>query len=281
MYIEGNEYPNLNKGYKTTVTMPFEISKRGNNTINIWDAGNYYDQYVCRGSMFCTETQMDGLYKIYNNQYDVSTAPTGRRGQSVTLTQCVETGFYPFTPAVDETSYLVWIDDIKNKGMVDEIGKIFEVEISFLWEFPTSGGANTISWNNPLATCNEGSLDFANLTDIRYPIDGFKIKKGHDVAVQNYKGSQFYGVNFDVEDTEWNEAEFELTLRQNMSSNLLYNLLNTYRGNTILIEGGDNYYIFGEDKGNVQFSVKMSNNEIEVVHQDHQTFNISLKVVKV
>lgn len=273
MKINGTDFPNLNKGYKTIITLPFEIETLGDNTISIWDAGNLYDQYMCKGTLILTATEMDSLFAIYNNT---------DRGDTVTLTDCISTGFFPFSPAVADTSYEVYIDNIKNKGMVDDIGKLFRVNVELLWKFPTAGGASTISWNNPLAYCKEGSLTFANYSDIRFPGDGFSIEKGHDVSIQNYKGAEFYGVTFDNKDTEWNLSEFSLVLRTNISSNIIYNLINTYRGNSIPIEGKDNYYIFGKDKGdNTLFSVKTNTNTLELKHVNHDNFELDIEVVKV
>lgn len=273
MKLNGVNYPNFDKGYKTEITFPFETSKLGNNKISTWDAGSYYDQYKCSGSVVLNATQVQNLFDLYNDS---------QRGNSITLTDCIATGFYPFSPAVADTSYTVYIDEIKNVGAVDVLGKRFKIELSFLWEFPSSGGASTISWNNPLSYCKEGSLTFANYSNIAFPESGFKIKKGHDVVNQNYKGNQFYGVNFPYKDNEWNQSIFELKLRTNLASNIIYNLVNTYRNNTIFIEGSNNYYIFGHDQGDAtQYSVKLYDPKIVIQHDTHEDFKIEIDVVKV
>lgn len=271
--VQNYDFPNFNYGYKTEIIFPFETSELGNKKISIRDYGTYYDKYRCRGKLILTETEVQNIYTIYNNT---------PRSSSVTLSECINSGFFPFSPAVAETSFTVYLDDIKNNGMVDEVGKLFEVELTFLWEFPESGGASNISWNNPLSYCKEGSLTFANITDMNYPNGGFKIKKGYDVVHQNYKGNKFYGVDFNNPTTQWNQAEFELRLRQNLTSNLIYNLVNTYRNNTILIEGAENYYIFGEDQGDsTQFSVKLNENVISIKHDAYDSFRITFDVVKI
>ena len=232
--------------------------------------------------MICTQAQIDALYKIYGTEYVAVANVTGNRGAYVTLTDCIETGFFPFTPATAETTYLVYITDVKNKGMSDDSGKLFKIELTFIWRFPNSGGASTISWNNPLTYCKEGALTFATYADLRFPQSGFKIKKGLDVAVQNYKGPKFYGVNFPTEDSEWNQSEFDLTMEENAASNLLYKLINTYRANSIFIEGGDNYYIFGEEQGdNTRFTVKMNDDTIKIKHKSFNAFEIGFDVVKI
>lgn len=276
MKINGTTFPNFNKGYTTEIKFPFSISKLGNNKINIWDAGSYYDQYKCKGKMVLTGAEMDSLFQIYSDTLY-------SRGNSVTLTECQSTGFYPFGPAVADTSYTVYIDDIKNKGMTDLVAKRFTVEVTFLWEFPTSGGASTISWNNPLTYCKRGSLEFANYTDVPFPENGFKIKKGLDVVNQNYKGSQFYGADFvNSEDYEWEESKFTLNLRTNLASNIIYNLVNTYRSNIIFLQGSNNYYAFGRDKGDTtRFSVKMNTDTIKIKHNNEEEFIIDFDVVKV
>jgi hypothetical protein len=272
MKINGTTFPNFNKGYTTEVKFPFSISKLGNNKISIWDAGNYYDQYKCSGKLVLTGAEMDSLFNIYNSS---------ARGQSVTLTECQSTGFYPFGPAVADTSFTVYIDDIKNRGMTDLVAKRFTVELTFLWEYPTSGGASTITWNNPLPYCKEGSLTFLNYTDVNFPGGGFKIKKGLGVVNQNPKGSQFYGVFFPILNNEWEESEFTLNLKNDLASNLIYNLINTYRSNTIFIEGGANYYIFGRDKGDeTQFSVKFNNDTLKIKHVNEEDFEVKFEVVK-
>lgn len=271
MKINGTDFPNFNYGYNTEIVFDFEISRLGNNKISIWDAGIFYDKYRCSGTLILTETQMNSLFAIYNNL---------NRGESVTLTDCVETGFYPFTTAVNETSYTVWIDEPKNKGMTDDIGKLFKIELSFLWEFPNLGGVSTITWNNPLPYCKEGSLKLLDNTDIVYPESGFKIKKGHDVYNDNYKGPVFYGVNFPTESSEYQRSEFNLKLRGNAASNLIYRLVNTYRGQIFYIEGGDNYYIFGLDKGdNTQFEVKLNDGKLKIQHTAYESFNIKFDIV--
>jgi len=273
MRLNGVDFPNFNWGYKTEIKFPFEISKLGNNKISIYDAGKYYDQYKCTGTMILTETQMGNLHAIYT---------ATKRGEVVALTECVNTGFYPFTCAVDEASYNVWIDDIKDKGMVDGIGKLFSVELTFLWEFPTAGGASDIAWHNPQTYCKEGSLSFATYSDIRFPESGFKPKKSVSVSVQGYKGATFTGVNFPTATEELERSEFDLTLREGITSNLLYKIINTYRGNSIFIEGSDNYYIFGRDQGDsTLFSVKMNSDTLKIKHNAFNDFSIGFDVVKI
>ena len=271
MKINGTTFPNFNKGYTTEVKFPFSISKLGNNKVSIWDAGSYYDQYKCKGKLVLSDTEMDSLFNIYNNT---------ARGQAVTLTECQSTGFYPFGTAVADTSFSVYIDKIKNRGMTDLVGKRFTVDLEFLWEFPTSGGASTITWNNPLSYCKRGSLKLLNYTDVAFPKDGFKIKKGLDVTNQNYKGSQFYGLSFPIINQEWEETEFSLRLRNNISSNLMYNLINTYRANTIYIEGADNYFIFGKDKADsTEYETKMNTDTLTIKHINEQEFEFKFNLV--
>lgn len=273
MKLNGVDYPNFNKGYKTEIKFPFEISKLGNNKISIWDAGSFYDQYKCSGSLILSESEKQGLYDLYNDS---------QRGNAITLTDCAATGFYPFTPAVADTSFTIYIDEINDKGSIDVLGKQFRVDLTFLWEFPSSGGATTITWNNPLSYCKEGNLTFLNYSDIRFPEANFKIKKGHDVVNQNYKGEQFYGVNFPYPTSEWNESTFELTLRTNIASNIIYNLINTYRNNSIFIQGSNDYYIFGEDQGdNTLFSVKLNDPLLTIKHDNHDDFKVEFNVVKI
>jgi len=273
MKISGTDFPNLNDGYKTTVMMDFEITRLGNNKIALRDYGSTYDKYQCKGSVFLDKTEVDALYDIYND--------TGR-GQVLTLTDCVETGFYPFTIAVDENSYDIILDEPKNRGMVDDAGKIFQVDLTFMWKFPLLGGVNNIQWNNPVPYCKEGNLEFASYTEIRFPKDGFDPKKGHDVYNQNNRGAVFYGVNFPTKDSEWNETEFSLNLRGDIASNLIYRILNTYRSNDIFIKGADNYFIFGADQGdNTQYTVKMNTGEVEIKHVEHEDFEIEFNLVKI
>ena len=42
------------------------------------------------------------------------------------------------------------------------------------------------------------------------------------------KGNQFYGVNFPFADSDWNESEFDLNLEEEIASNIIYKLINTY-----------------------------------------------------
>jgi hypothetical protein len=268
MKLNNVELPNPNKGYKTYIDMAFRGSLLGNGKWSNAESGQKYDRYSCKCKFEFTSTQMTTFYDFYNDSF---------RGLPILLTTANTTGFFPFSNAVKEPDlgYSVYITDVKALGMVDDSGKTFGVECVFIWAYP----AESIEWTALDANyCKDGSLTFAGYDEILYP--KFKPSQTNSVVAQNTAGGVVYGFGFDA-DSETNISKFTLDLQNVIASNIINRLVNIYRGNSIDIEGADNYFIFTLSEGyNISFTAKSRENVLKITHENEGSFLIDFDLVK-
>jgi hypothetical protein len=173
--------------------------------------------------------------------------------------------------------YPVYISSVKNKGAVDKLGTQFQVDITFVLAYDY-----VITWKDlDSGYCRLGNLEFADYTEIMAPQGGYKPKHILPVSVQTTHGGSVYGMNL-VTTHDEKTSGFTLELRDIIASNILNKLVNTYRKETITINGATNYFIFGEDSGDdTDFDVKLSKGKLTIKHKAHESHSIKIEVVKV
>ena len=109
------------------------------------------------------------------------------------LSETIENGFYPFTPAISTITGLdtpgmhaVYLSRPKNLGAADVMGKSFEVEFTFLLMY------TTILYRVVQDTYIEGGLSIGDgaiqVQGIRFPEGGFNIDKEYNVFPEITQG---------------------------------------------------------------------------------------------
>jgi len=241
----------------------------GNGKWSNSENGQKFDRYSCKCTFIFTQDEQNTFYNLYNG--------VSNRGDFLVLQVANSTGFFPFSPAIAEPigGYWVYVTDVKSKGMSDDMGKLFKTECTFIWAY----AAESIEWNalDP-NYCKDGSLTFAGYDKILYP--KFKPSQTNSVVTQNTAGGVVYGFTFD-KDNENNISKFTLNLQNVIASNIINRLVNVYRGNSIDIEGADNYFIFTLSEGdNTAFTAKSRKNVLKITHENEGSFLIDFDLVK-
>ena len=268
MKINNFEFVNPDYGYETLISMPFHISKLSSGQTSIRDEGVLYDKWSCaRCKTIVDRIEVEALFDIYNST---------SRGQAVSLTEAVSSGFIPFTPLLPElTGYSVYFDKVRNKGAVDVLAKRFEIEFDLILEY------DSLTYNPIIAdTCLDGNMVIGNsgleVEGIRYPMGGFKPSKSWDVYPVNTNGGNIAGSYYD-KSADSQSTSMTLLCTEKNCRNILYRLLYNFRGSEFKMTVPVNHFPFGYDYGDDStFCVKLTSGDIKVKHTGFNQFEIDL-----
>lgn len=265
------EIDNLDFGYQTNVEMALYTSRVGTGKINNYDDGMNCDSFMCRGRVVLNATDMATLFTFYSD--------TGR-GKEITLTETALTGFYPFTPALNEgTGFKVYLANVRNLGALDTMGKRFGVEITLLLAYEVETKPDFVGMRSD---CSEGGLILGEgaleVSGIRFPKGGFNPKKEYAVYPRITRGGAVYGTVYGA-DSEATDTRMTITCTEKTVGNILYRLIHNWRGTAFKMTVPAKHYPFGLDFGdNTSFDVKLTSGDVLVRHTRFNEFEITLDV---
>ena len=266
------EIDNPDFGYSTDIEMSLSSSRVGTGNINHYDEGFNLDTYRCvRCRCVMDSTDMEAFFNLYS---------TVGRGEELTLTETASTGFFPFSPALDEgDGFKVYLVNVQNKGAFDTMGKRFSVQFDLLLAYTIETKPAYIGIRSD---CVEGSLTLGEnaleITGIRFPRRGFVLSKDHNVFPHITNGGTVYGSEYGT-GSEANDTTMSIICTEKTVGNILYRLLHNWRANAFQMSVPAKYYPFGLDLGdNAQFMVKLLSGKIRVRHTKFNEFEIVLNV---
>jgi hypothetical protein len=293
MRINGYKFPNLDYGYETAIRMPFHFSKLGNGKISAYDEGPNCDIFVCKGSIVISGVEGNmsagplAAWSRFNVLVDVRVHGYNQ------LTECLTTGFYPFTPAILASGtnvtadlYYVRLNKVERKGSVDIYGRAFQASFELLFVRDDSDGNSDILIAPYQVNKTEGGLvvaskDGTRVSGLRFPPNGFSPSKEYNVFSQSMFGGNVETVAYGWEQVVVDEPKssaLTITATQFAASNLIKLLLTNIRSNIFTIITASNYHLFGNGSGS--FDVRLSSAEIRVRHARFDEFEISFNVVE-
>jgi len=228
--------------------------------VEFFDDGAVYDKISAIFTAIFDQAKLTELENFYNIDRD---------GDFTLLTNGAR-GFSLFSPAFgDEGDFLFKIKSLQQTGALNSSKyKHFRVRFEVLAISPLP------SYTAPL-TGDEGKIQIANVTGIRYPVSGFNPSVSFDVGAE----STALGVAYSNDWKEQNErSKFTLRLLQPKMARLLQSL-RVFRYSEMDLVVPSEVYPFGAKQGLFStFKVRMLNKSLVVKHIKNKRYELSLEL---
>lgn len=273
MIIDGVTYDNPNFGYVSEVMFPFTYCDVGDDTVQIFDAGEQYDRHRCRCELVFYDSD---AFKTFIEGY-TRVQTVGGRSRVLNLSACNSTGFYPFGYFIAEplAGYDVIMSEVLTEDKQDITGKFWKVSFTLSL---INEGLRTFT---PLSIVKaDGSLTFAGVSGLPYPPDGFKKDKSFDQRLDFMAGGFQFGMDINNGDDDRIDSEFTVILTDAQLNNLMQAIIQNYRGEAIPLTVPDSYSVFGIERSNsaVSRNVKLIDKVLKIKHISHNQFEVVFKI---
>jgi len=258
----------VNNGYKSTLTLPFDYADRTDSNVGIFDAGISYDYIETEMMLYMTAERIDQLISFFHAHM---------RTESVVFKAPESWGMYAFGPmfAVDK-EFTVVITNFQSLGQIDSPYLYHALKVSMVLSDMTS----ILSPATP--SCVEpGTISIAEVSNIRFPQGMFKPDDTYEYYTSTTLGGEVYQVTrSSAADKKY--TSFELYTGNAVGGQLIYKLMAITRANPFIMQVPKNSYPFGYEAGdNAGFLCKLISNNITMQHEEYQDWRIGLSLIKV
>lgn len=268
-------------GYRTMIEFPFTIGETDDNQRFIYDEGESFDMRSCEGDVILPISEQ----AAFNDLFRQPAASSGVRGQVITMELPTNSGFFPFGPDKGDAGlFTVIVEIVAFPTFGDVPFRYFKSRIKITTVSTTRGVPVSYPSYSLPAVVSEGGFTIGTVAGNRYPTSAFD-NKGSEYG--DFKtvteGNIAYPVDRSQNADTW-EAKFQMISNQPNAAAVIKYLSGTARGNAFSIAGDPdgNYYIFGKDKASVgAFTVKLTQESIEIIHENYDRFSYNLNLVYV
>jgi hypothetical protein len=249
-------------GYKSIIDLPFDIEKLDKGLYKVFDAGSTYDVRSCECTFELDSTDTDNLLTFIDT--------TSRGLSTATMELQNDSGFFPFGPDKGDTgTWTVALELLKDEGVGVAPYLYHRVTVRIVNQstHPTYSLPTQIS---------EGSMTFGTVSGIRFPQGWFKPDHRLGVHASTARnGTVLYvdkSANADSHDTSCT-----LICNESKAAAIVNYLVGTARANTFSLTTAANQYAFGMRSGSADtYTVRLIQDKLEIVHDDHNSFDIDL-----
>jgi hypothetical protein len=247
-------------GYQVELQMAISIIELSNKKYGMWDNGSSYDTNILRiNSLLLDPTAQDQLSDALTSGDPLFT---------MTLDLETDRGFFPAGPQHGDSGTFAlkllnrdtseWLDD--PYGYFRNIME-FTVKPNQVYTLPT--------------LCSEGSFTIGDVTGLRYPPEGFRIKNKYAYDAISGRNNNASGVDDGIDIQECN---FDLICNNCNASRIVEYLSGEYgRINRFNLISQSNYYSFGIENGSSgTYPVKILKPNIVMTHENDNVWSIPL-----
>jgi hypothetical protein len=256
-----------NRGYRTLITLPFDIQPLDDGFWGRFDHGNGTDdqdirQCVC--DFVLTASEMGAIEDSVWSDADA-------RGRQLTIEMGAGSAFYPFGPDKGPTGPFTVDGVFESRGIGQSPYKFFQVHAVF-----TATG-NWLAYSLP-SEVPQGSLQIGTVTGLRFPPSWFAPITKHAVSSTLTGGTAVQYRNRGTGGDRYSTS-FEMSCNESKAAALIAYLTGTARALDFSIVTGNNSYPFDINNGaSGTFTVCLIDEVIEIRHDRHNEFKFGLKL---
>lgn len=261
--IEGNSaiyFPLPERGYRSNIVRPFDIVEQDDGKSEVFDAGNKYDKRICEADFVLDADEALDLSNLLSSDNE-------GRARLISIALPQDSDFHMFAPDTDpKGTYTVSIELLRSIAISERPYKMFRTSLRFI-------SAATLSPYSLPAEVDEGALAIGTVQSLRFPADWFDVdaKYAYYSAIEEGGDIQYVdrGINAD-------RYKARTTLTCNTSkAGALVSYLQNVRAGTFQIRTSSDMYMFGREKGSASlYTVRFTDGEIHVVHEQYNRFKI-------
>jgi hypothetical protein len=228
-----------------------------------FDAGATYDIRSCECVFRLDATQANSLLGFID---------TTARGRNVTLTLPSGSGMRPFGPDKNDTgAWTVSAEILDSPGVMDAPYLYFDIKTRLVNQ------STHPAYSLP-AELNEGSISIGTVDNVKFPQGWFKPENRLGLNIDyGMSGIAKYIDRGGYADAHINTAIYNCS--QAKAAAIVDYLTGIARAEPFTLTTADNQYAFGRRSGGAgSYTVRLIQNEITIVHNGHDNFDIGLSL---
>lgn len=263
------EFPAPKFGYEVKITLSTHIQKLQNGKYSIWDDGGgvtTYDRRQLTCEFFLSATETNSMIDIFTNS-----AKGRNENLAIRIQSANHSDFYPFGPDKgDDGEYGCHLISVIPHPTVGHPPDYFNVACVFT-------STNSYPGYAIPSKREEGELQIGTIDGLRWPKQGHRQTIEYGVQTNITTNGTPFGIDRTSTADTW-DCELPLTLLQANAARLVDHISGTVRASDVSIIPPSNSYLFGrENDGTATYTCKLIQNEISIIHENHDRFNMSLQ----
>lgn len=251
---------NPESGYETTISLNIRVLEKQTGKVETISGRQNRDKYETILKISMPKNKANDFFDLL----------TERISNIITISDYE--GFYPFSPAVSNSSVKIQIKNVTIYGTKQTFfGEYIIFEITIVPD-------EALTFFETVTVQKEGNFNFAGVGDLGMPLMDYDRKYNESVINLGYKNYT------SLIDSTAETSKTVLTCENYCAGNIaeiIKKIVATYRHLKIPVTTGNNYYIFGIDGGALYDGfVKIGEEPIKIKHVNANLFDLEMGVYR-